>query len=227
MAKISDKVTNEKGHKLHGSNTQSRGTAAVSIERVLKEGAYKGGKQRTGISSTKVGRTREVIRGEKKRVSKTAITATAIAAANAEGHGIYNVRILANASDKPESRMTPLEKWGIVRAGVDKIDLEHLKIAAKLDYDTLAKALSVTRATLINKKQGEKFNAAVSDRIVGLADIYSYGYEVFEDTDRFNQWMFRPNQALGGQAPYELLDNQFGREEVRNMIGRIDYGVYS
>jgi len=39
--------------------------------------------------------------------------------------------------------------------------------------------------------------------------------------------MFKPNQALGGKTPFELIDNQFGREEVKNVIGRIDYGVYS
>ena len=57
--------------------------------------------------------------------------------------------------------------------------------------------------------------------------MYSYGYEVFEDESNFNEWIFRPNQALGGKQPYELLDNQFGREEVKNFIGRIDFGVYS
>lgn len=128
---------------------------------------------------------------------------------------------------KPESHMTPLEKMEWARLGISKEDLENLKSKAALNYDDLAKALLVTRATLINKKEEEKFNTAVSERIISLADIYSYGYEVFEDIDRFNQWMFRSNQALGGEKPYDLLDNQFGREEVRNLIGRIDYGVYS
>ena len=60
-----------------------------------------------------------------------------------------------------------------------------------------------------------------------MADLYSYGFEVFEDKDRFNQWMSKPNKALNGKAPYDLIDNQFGREEVKNLIGRIDYGIYS
>ncbi|WP_026628512.1 MbcA/ParS/Xre antitoxin family protein [Dyadobacter alkalitolerans] len=33
-----------------------------------------------------------------------------------------------------------------------------------------------------------------------LESIYSYGYEVFEDVDRFNRWIFSPNRALGGKA---------------------------
>jgi uncharacterized protein (DUF2384 family) len=45
--------------------------------------------------------------------------------------------------------------------------------------------------------------------------------------DKFNKWMFKKNRALGEKSPYEVCDNQFGREEVKNIIGRIDYGVYS
>ena len=143
------------------------------------------------------------------------------------GTSITFSTVLIASSQKPENRMTSLEKMHVVKSGVSKKDLESLKEKTALDYDKLARALSVTRATLINKKKEEKFNAVLSERIVGLADIYSYGYEVFEDEVRFNQWMFRPNLALNGQAPYSLIDNQFGREEIRNIIGRIEYGVYS
>ncbi len=135
--------------------------------------------------------------------------------------------ILADATKKPESHLTAFEKMDIVRNGISKKDLELLKDKAELDYTMLAKALSVTRATLINKKRDQKFGIGLSEKIVGLADLYSYGFEVFEDEDRFNQWMSKSNRALGGQIPYDLIDNQYGREEVKNLIGRIDYGVYS
>ena len=135
--------------------------------------------------------------------------------------------ILSEAASKPERNLTGFEKIEIIREGISKNDLELLKQKAELDYTMLAKALSVTRATLINKKKDQKFGAALSEKIIGLADLYSYGFEVFEDEERFNQWMTKPNQALGGKIPYDLIDNQYGREEVKNVIGRIDYGVYS
>jgi putative toxin-antitoxin system antitoxin component (TIGR02293 family) len=147
--------------------------------------------------------------------------------AHSRSYGSNTAIILADATDKPENLMTPIEKMDVVRIGVSKKDLESLKKIAGLDYDQLAKALSVTRATLINKKREEKFNTVLSERIVGLADIYSYGYDVFEDEERFNLWIFRSNKALGGKTPYDLLDNQFGREEVKSIIGRIEFGVYS
>ncbi len=145
----------------------------------------------------------------------------------AESYTTSYAIVLRGAAKRPESHMTPLEKMGMVRLGITKQDLEKLKKKTELDYDRLAKALSVARATLINKKEKEKFSPDLSEKIVGLADIYSYGYEVFEEETRFNQWMFKPNIALGGLLPFDLIDNQFGREEVKNLIGRIDYGVYS
>lgn len=135
--------------------------------------------------------------------------------------------ILNEAAGKPESRMTTFEKIDLVKEGISKKDLENLKEKADLDYNQLAKVLSVARATLINKKGKSKFDTALSERIVGVADIYSYGYEVFEDEARFNEWIFRSNKSLGGKTPYDLLDSQYGREEVKSLIGRIDYGVYS
>ncbi|WP_350340181.1 antitoxin Xre/MbcA/ParS toxin-binding domain-containing protein [Paraflavitalea speifideaquila] len=36
-----------------------------------------------------------------------------------------------------------------------------------------------------------------------------------------------PQYGIGWAGPYDLMDSQFGREEVRDIIGRIDYGVYS
>jgi putative toxin-antitoxin system antitoxin component (TIGR02293 family) len=125
------------------------------------------------------------------------------------------------------NQLTPLEKSDLVKQGISKKDLEHLKKTANLDYDQLSQALAVTRATLINKKGKAKFSLSISEKIISLADIYAFGYEVFEEVALFNAWVFRPNRALGGLTPFSLLDNQYGREEIKNLIGRIAYGVYS
>lgn len=168
------------------------------------------------------------IRGAKvvvpKNVEVTANIAAGISHTGSYGH---STSIIVEKTSKPEWQMTAVEKMDMVRDGVSKKDLESLKSKANLDYDKLSTLLSTTRATLINKKGTENFSAALSERIVSIADLYSYGFEVFEDETKFNEWVFRPNQALGGKQPFELLDNQFGREEVKNVIGRIDYGIYS
>lgn len=135
--------------------------------------------------------------------------------------------VLVQSAPKPESRMTTIEKIDATRKGISKKEFELLKKRAGLDYSQLSYILQVARATLIAKKGAEKFSALLSEKIMGLTDIYSYGYEVFGSEEEFNKWIFQPVIALGGKSPYEILDNHYGREEVKHVIGRIEYGVYS
>ena len=127
----------------------------------------------------------------------------------------------------PVYRWSNFEKIDAVKNGISKEELENLKNQTELDYDTIAKILNVTKATLHNKKGKAKFDAYISEKIFLLADLYSYGYEVFENKDRFNQWMKHENRALGSVTPLSLLDTLYGMEEVKHLIGRIEYGVYS
>jgi putative toxin-antitoxin system antitoxin component (TIGR02293 family) len=127
----------------------------------------------------------------------------------------------------PENKLTGMEKMELVEDGISKLSLEALKKQMGFDYDQLAQVLNVARATLINKKSSEKFNTDLSDKIMNLADIITYGFEVFEDHARFKAWLLSPVRALGGKRPFDLLHTSFGRDEVRDLLGRIDHGVYS
>ena len=127
----------------------------------------------------------------------------------------------------PVYRWNSFDKIDAVKNGISKEELENLKMGAELDYDTLARVLGIAKATLHNKKGKAKFDLSTSEKIFLIADIYSYGYEVFENKERFNTWMKRENSALGGIAPLALIDTLYGMEEVKHLIGRIEYGVYS
>ena len=140
---------------------------------------------------------------------------------------------LKKVAFEKESKMVPLYQWStydkihLIRDGISKEELESFKKTAELDYDTLAGILNVARATLLNKKGKTKFDATTSEKIFQLADLYSFGNAVFESTEKFNRWMKTENRALGGVKPLSLLDTHYGVEEVRHLIGRIEYGVYS
>jgi putative toxin-antitoxin system antitoxin component (TIGR02293 family) len=127
----------------------------------------------------------------------------------------------------------PIHQWSsyqkieTIKEGISKEELENLKEQTGIDYNMLAKVLAVTKATLHNKKGKSRFDAFVSERILLLADIYSFGYAVFKEREKFNRWMKTPNRALGNIIPLNLTETVYGMEEVKNLIGRIDYGVYS
>jgi len=119
------------------------------------------------------------------------------------------------------------EKMEQVRSGISKSVLVEIKNHINMDYDNLSTILGTTKTTIHNKKNDDTFSPAVSEKIVALADLYEFGYTVFEDKLNFEKWIQTPNKALGSRKPLELLDTIFGIEEVTNIIGRIEHGVYS
>ena len=121
---------------------------------------------------------------------------------------------------------TSNQKIAIIKKGVSKNELTEIKKESDLDYDTLSNILSVSRATLINKKPSEKFDQPTSERIVMLADVIAYGQSVFENKAHFSEWIKKPNKALGNKTPIELMDTIYGIDEVKKEIARIEFGVF-
>lgn len=134
---------------------------------------------------------------------------------------------VSRAKVVPVYQWNPFEKIDAIRDGVSKEQLENLKNGAELDYDTLAQSLNVAKATLHNKKGKEKFDKYISERVFLIADLYSFGYEIFGNREKFNRWMKKPNTALGNAAPLTLVDTLYGIEEIKHLIGRIAYGIFS
>jgi putative toxin-antitoxin system antitoxin component (TIGR02293 family) len=122
---------------------------------------------------------------------------------------------------------TNFEKMEIARRGISKDTLIGIKQAIGLDYDHLSAILGTTKTTLHKKQGNEVFSSSISEKAIALMDVYEYGYEVFEDRDKFNKWIQTNNRALGNRIPLEVMDTIFGIDEVKNVITRIDHGVYS
>ena len=51
--------------------------------------------------------------------------------------------------------------------------------------------------------------------------------EVFGDAENAREWLIHPQRGLGNVVPVELAKSEIGAREVENLLGRIEYGVYS
>lgn len=120
-----------------------------------------------------------------------------------------------------------LDMMSEVKKGLSRHVLDGLKDLTKLDFTSLSKVIGTTTATIHKKKHDDRFSLPVSEKIMEVAALYDFGVEVFEDKDDFNTWMQTENSTLGTRKPIEFIDTIFGINEVRNVIGRIQYGVYS
>jgi putative toxin-antitoxin system antitoxin component (TIGR02293 family) len=66
-----------------------------------------------------------------------------------------------------------------------------------------------------------------TDRRSRLAGVAARAAEVLGTTEKADRWLQRPNRALGGRVPLELLDTDAGTQQVAEVLGRIEHGVYS
>lgn len=135
--------------------------------------------------------------------------------------------LLAPDTAFPEFFMDNHAKAMLVQQGISKHAFEHFKKAAHLDYDQLAQLIGVSRKTLINKKGAEVFDRLVSEQLLSLAELYSHGAAALGSLAAFVHWLQVPCRAFGGQLPFGLLATQFGRREVDQVLGRIEWGVYA
>jgi putative toxin-antitoxin system antitoxin component (TIGR02293 family) len=51
--------------------------------------------------------------------------------------------------------------------------------------------------------------------------------EVLESVEGARRWLNAPQVGLGGAVPLEYAESELGAREVEDLLGRIEYGVYS
>ena len=116
------------------------------------------------------------------------------------------------------------ERENMVQTGITKDQLVQLRDVLNVDYYTLGELLAVTDRTLHLKKGNERFSPILSDRIVALAELYSYGFTVFEDAVLFRSWIAAPNRDLDRRTPLEVIATYPGLGAVHETLNKIYYG---
>jgi len=103
-------------------------------------------------------------------------------------------------------------------------------LSASLDMPlkAIAQIADISESTLARrrKKKG-RLKADESDRIVRIARLRDRTVDVFEDEQRANRWLKTPLRALGDHSPLKYAESELGAQEVMNLLGRIEHGVFS
>lgn len=79
--------------------------------------------------------------------------------------------------------------------------------------------------TLQRKTGGRKasLKPAESDRLARLTRLIVRAEQAIGNPER----LMKPNRVLGGEVPFTLLDSDAGASAVEQVLGRIEYGLYS
>ena len=114
-----------------------------------------------------------------------------------------------------------------VRDGLPVQELDALQESLDVPMDMLAFRLGISKATLHRRKAQGRLGPAESERVVRFARLIGKAVKVFGNIEAARRWLSSPQFGLGGAVPLDYADTEIGAREVENLLGRIEYGVYS
>ena len=114
-----------------------------------------------------------------------------------------------------------------IRDGFPQTVVEEVMHAAGLTLKELATSLDLSPRSLQRRRHEGRLARYESDRLYRLARIIALAKQYLGDDETATRWLRRPNRALGGSSPLQLIDTELGARAVENVLGRIAYGGVS
>src|SRR6266404_4768582 len=121
----------------------------------------------------------------------------------------------------------PAELIHRIQKGLRFSELKTLQDTLELPFEKLAAKLCISRSTLQRRKAAGRLSPDESDKVIRFARLLEHATNVFGDVDKARSWLKFPQRGLGGAVPLDYAETEIGAREVDNLLGRIDYGVYS
>jgi putative toxin-antitoxin system antitoxin component (TIGR02293 family) len=83
-----------------------------------------------------------------------------------------------------------------------------------------------TARTLQRKRQQNgRLSHDESDRLARLARLAVRAGEALGSAEKAQRWLGKPNRALNGMRPLDLLSSDTGAVLVEDVLGRVEHGV--
>ncbi|SFT38156.1 putative toxin-antitoxin system antitoxin component, TIGR02293 family [Algoriphagus locisalis] len=123
---------------------------------------------------------------------------------------------------------SPFDFITLATKGIKSDAIVHFSEYFNLTKNFTATLLNLSEPTLyrlLRSKQNLKRNSSV--QLLEAADLFLYGIEVFGNKENFFKWLHLPNTSLGDIEPQDLIEIPGGISKVRDVLGRIEHGVYN
>ena len=135
--------------------------------------------------------------------------------------------VKANQTTHKHSVPTVQREIDRIQAGLSFRAVQNLQKALDLPMTTIATVLGMSRATLHRRKRNGKIDGNESERLVRYQRLLERAEDVFGDAHDAREWLRHRQPGLGGAVPLDFAATEIGAREVENLLGRLEYGVYS
>jgi len=114
-----------------------------------------------------------------------------------------------------------------IREGFPQAVVASAMNSSGLTLKELSTALDLSPRSLQRRQHQGRLARYESDRLYRLARILALARLYVGDREAARGWLKRPNRALGGSTPLDLIDTEPGARAVENVLGRIAFGGVS
>ena len=114
-----------------------------------------------------------------------------------------------------------------IKKGLPYRSFESVRERLQLSVPEAGSVLHMPARTLARRRKTRKLDAEESDRLYRVARVAAHAFAVFGAEDKAATWLRRPNLALNGEPPIDLLDTDVGARQIEDVLGRIEHGVVS
>ncbi len=121
-----------------------------------------------------------------------------------------------------------LDLLSLSEAGLPVSSVKSLQQKLQLSNLSMSRILGISESTLQRRYRSNiKLSELESQTIIQLAELWTQGIDTFGDVTDFRDWLAQKNLALGDRIPLQLLASPLGREHVKEVLLRIEWGIYS
>jgi len=114
-----------------------------------------------------------------------------------------------------------------VERGLPFAIFTRLQEELDLNKSELADLAQISIRTLNRRKERGFFSPTESERLYRFEELLKAAERVLASRDDARQWLKTPLRALGGSSPLLFAKHESGAREVFDLLGRLEYGVFS
>jgi putative toxin-antitoxin system antitoxin component (TIGR02293 family) len=121
------------------------------------------------------------------------------------------------------------EKTALIKALKTGLPISTFKTLQKeidVSAKTLAAIINIADRTLVRRKKEGKLKTDESERLFRIARLFDKAIDVLGDIEQARQWFKSSKKALSGSTPLEYADTELGAQEVFDLLGRLEHGVF-
>ncbi len=129
--------------------------------------------------------------------------------------------------DDYNSNLSTLDHVREIRCGYPITLVAEIRVQLGLTEGELANFLGISIRTYRSRKYAGHMNKKESERLYRFCHLVNLAKKVLDSKEHAWTWLRTPKRALNGETPLQFCDTSPGYQEVKDLLGRIEHGVFS